>query len=129
MDHHHKEQRWDQQNQRGNRRDLIVTRHAGVIEQQRQRGDIRRPDEESAGKLIQRLQKNKDAGGNDPPGAACGSTMCQKVYTGPAPRLRDARASSGSMAENAATQIHTEYIRPWTLCTSTTPAILPFNPH
>ena len=128
MDHHHKEQRWDQQNQRGNRRDLIVTRHAGVIEQQRQRGDIRRPDEESAGKLIQRLQKTKMLAATIP-GAACGSTMCQKVYTGPAPRLRDARASSGSMAENAATQIHTEYIRPWTLCTSTTPAILPFNPH
>ena len=33
MDHHHKEQRWHQQNQRRNRRDLIVTRHAGVIEQ------------------------------------------------------------------------------------------------
>ena len=35
----HKEQRWDHQNQRGNRRDLVVTRHAGVIEQQRQRGE------------------------------------------------------------------------------------------
>ncbi len=84
MDHHHKEQRWGQQNQRGNRRDLIVTRHAGVIEQQRQRGDIRRPDEESAGKLIQRLQKTKMLAATIP-GAACGSTMCQKVYTGPAP--------------------------------------------
>ncbi len=94
MDHHHKEQRWRQQNQRGNRRDLIVTRHAGVIEQQRQRSDIRRPDEVGAGKLIQRLQKNKDAGGNDPPG-----WIMSALITPPAPNwpLTSCCAAAGSI--------------------------------
>ena len=63
------------------------------------------------------------------PGRARGRVTVRNAWKAVAPMLRAASSSSRSTAANAAVAIQTANTRPWMVCTSMTPAWVPFSPN
>ena len=66
LDHQHERDRRHQQQQRGDRRDLVVAAHARVEHEQRQRRHVGHADEVRAGELVERLQEHEDRARDEP---------------------------------------------------------------
>ena len=65
LDEDHEQHRRDQQDQRGDRRDLVIAAHARIVEQQRQGRDLRHADEERAGEFVERFEEHEDGARHD----------------------------------------------------------------
>src|SRR5687767_6521791 len=65
LDDKHERDRRNEQDQRGNRRDLVVPGDACGEHEQRQGDDVGHADEEGAGELVERLQEHEDRARHD----------------------------------------------------------------